>query len=73
LILAYREGKFIDSKFFIRWAREIFAPDVMRGRAEIQYEEPGILLLDGYSAHHDDEFFEISADIGIYPVSVSTF
>jgi hypothetical protein len=71
LILAYREGKFIDSKLFLRLAREIFAPDVMRRRAEIRYEGPGMLLLNGCSAHYDDEFFEISADIGIYPVFLS--
>jgi hypothetical protein len=40
----------------------------MRRRAEIHYEGSAILLLDGRSAHYDDEFFEISADIGISPV-----
>jgi hypothetical protein len=68
LTLADRESGFIDSKLFFRWAREIFAPDVMSQRAEIQYERPGILLLDGCSAHYDDEFFESSANIGISPV-----
>jgi hypothetical protein len=53
---------------FEKWATELFFPSVESVRQKLEYGSWGILLLDGCSCHHSDEFLDTCHDVGILPV-----
>jgi hypothetical protein len=51
----------MTTRLFELWAREVFFPAVVQRRVEFKYTGRALLLLDGLSSHHTDEFLQTCA------------
>jgi hypothetical protein len=68
IMLEHQENSFISTQLFDKWATEVFFPHVHDVRRRIGYGGWGILLLDGCSCHHSDDFLDRCHDLGILPI-----
>jgi hypothetical protein len=68
VMLEYQENGFISTKLFDKRATEVFFPHVQDVRRRIGYGGWGILLLDGCSCHHSDDFLDMYHNLGILPI-----
>lgn len=59
VVFACQEHGFMTTKLFMQWANEIFIPSVEELRQRENYDGSAILILDGLSAHHADDFYEL--------------
>lgn len=50
------EKGFVTTKLFTRWGRQALLPEIRRRRAELEYDGPALLLLDGFGCHTSGEF-----------------
>lgn len=65
VLFACQEHGFMTTKLFNQWAKQIFIPSVEELRQKENYDGPAILILDGLSAHHSDDFLELCKDNNI--------
>ena len=59
LYLSYSEKGYITKTIFDEWLKQVFEPEIQKLRASYGYQGPGMVLLDGCTAHKTDLFFEI--------------
>lgn len=62
VIFARSDKGFVTTKLFTRWGRQALIPELRRRRAELEYDGPALLLLDGFGCHQSTEFVEMLED-----------
>jgi hypothetical protein len=63
--LPSQENAFMTKRFFELWAREVSVQAVAERLVRFGYTRMALLLLDGLSSYHTDEFLEIWASESI--------
>ena len=59
VLLTRSDSGFVNSRLFLQWGRDCLIPFVRQRRAELSYDGPCLLLLDGFGCHQTDEFLEL--------------
>jgi hypothetical protein len=67
-IFAHQECGFVTRDLFNVWAEQVLFPYIIQTREELQYDGPGVLLLDGCSCHDSDYFLDSCLEIGLIPI-----
>ena len=65
VLFARSDKGFVTTRLFTRWGRQALLPEVQRRRAELDYDGPALLLLDGFGCHQSAEFVEMLEEANI--------
>lgn len=65
-LYVHQPNAFMTMRLFEKWAHEIFFPEVEARRAEHNYNEPAILILDQLGSHHSPQFEAECEDRNIF-------
>jgi hypothetical protein len=64
-MLRHQENGFIDTPLFNEWTDEVLFPYIMRTRAELGYQGPALVILDGCTSHGSDDFLDKCSELGV--------
>ena len=59
VILKRSDTGFVNTGLFIEWAQRSLFPAMRQRRAEMDYDGPILLIMDGFSCHQSDRFLEL--------------
>lgn len=58
--LCRSETGFVNSTLFLEWGKRSFFPEMRQRRAQLDYDGPILLIMDGFGCHQTDEFLELA-------------
>lgn len=63
--LSRSDTGFVTSRLFLEWGTRVFFPELRRRRAELGYQGPAVLVMDGFGCHQTERFLELAAEENI--------
>ena len=53
---------FVNSTLFLEWGKRCFFPDMRQRRAQLDYDGPILLIMDGFGCHQSEAFLELAEE-----------